>query len=257
MRRNWTIALGLVAVAAALALPGSAHPQALIIGTNGQTGDGDHIVAPVSVEQQSGDTRAAGNAGFGTGSAATAGTRSGDDGGDAIVGCLDGAAATGDSALTGSAGNCGPGRGGAAKAGTERDDTIAGANLGCITLGLVRLTSGGTQAGSCRRAAGGSEGSPGEGGSAGGGSEGGDYSGGEGAEGGSGVLSGAAGSGGGNDSRRPGPGDSQGSGACGGFNQLASLAPGSLPAWLLALGALGAFASGALFARRRSSSTLG
>ena len=65
------IALALAVAATALALPGSALPQALIIGTSGQPGDGKHTVAPVSAEQQNGDTSVSANAGAGNGSAAT------------------------------------------------------------------------------------------------------------------------------------------------------------------------------------------
>jgi hypothetical protein len=64
--RRTKIALALTVVVTALALPGSALPQALIIGTNGQPGDGKHTVAPVSAEQQNGDTSISANAGAGT-----------------------------------------------------------------------------------------------------------------------------------------------------------------------------------------------
>jgi hypothetical protein len=256
VKRTWTIAFALAIVVAALALPGSALSQALIIGTNGQPGDGDHTVAPVSVEQQNGDTSASAEAGSDNGSAATAGTQNGDDGGNAVVGCIDGAAATGDSALTGSAGNCGSGDGGSAKAGTTKDDTNAGAGLGCIALGLVGATNGDAQAGSCEESGGGggggdSGGGPGSGGddSGGGGGSGGGPD-----DGGSGATSHSAGSAG-PGSGGSGSGGGQGSGLCGGISELASLTgPGSVPVWMLALGTLGAFASGVLFARRRSDS---
>jgi hypothetical protein len=101
-------------VFAALALPGSALPQALILDTNGQTGDGSHSVAPVAVSQGNDDATASADAGSGSGSAATAGTQGGDDGGTASVGCANGAGTAGDSELDGSAGNCGSGGGGAA-----------------------------------------------------------------------------------------------------------------------------------------------
>jgi len=251
------IALALAVVVTALALPGSALPQALIIGTNGQPGDGKHTVAPVSAEQQNGDTSFSANAGAGNGSAATASTQNGDDGGNAVVGCIDGAAATGDSALTGKAGNCGSGGGGAAKAGSTRDDTSAGAGLGCIAVGAVGLTNGDAQAGSCKGAGGDND--PGDGLSAGGsGSDGGGSGGGD-ADDGSGSTSDSAGSASPGGSGGSGPGGGgQGSGPCGAFTQLAGLAgPGSVPVWMLLLGALGAFVSGVFFARRRSPSPLG
>jgi hypothetical protein len=256
--RRTKIALALAVVVTALALPGSALPQALIIGTNGQPGDGKHTVAPVSAEQQNGDNGVSANAGAGNGSATTASTQNGDDGGNAVVGCIDGAAATGDSALTGKAGNCGSGGGGAAKAGTTRDDTNAGAGLGCIVVGAVRLTNGDAEAGSCK-GAGGGDNDPGDGpGSGGGGSDGGGSGGGD-TDDGSGSTSDSAGSATPGGSGGSGPGDGgQGSGPCGAFTQLAGLAgPDSVPVWMLVLGALGAFVSGVLFARRRSASPVG
>ena len=63
MRRKMTIASALAVVLTALALPGSALPQALTIGTNGQAGDGSHSVAPVNIEQGNGDTNASASAG--------------------------------------------------------------------------------------------------------------------------------------------------------------------------------------------------
>jgi hypothetical protein len=254
--RRTKIAWALAVVVTALALPGSALPQALILGTNGQPGDGKHTVAPVSAEQKNGDTSVSANAGAGNGSAATASTQNGDDGGNAVAGCIDGAAATGDSALTGKAGNCGSGGGRAAKAGTTRDDTNAGAGLGCTAVGAVGLTNGDAQAGSCERAGGND---PGEGpGTGGGGSVGGGSGGGD-ADDGSGSTGDSAGSASPGGSGGSGPGGGgQGSGPCGAFTELAGLAgPGSVPVWMLVLGALGAFVSGVFFARRRSPSPLG
>jgi hypothetical protein len=163
--------------------------------------------------------------------------------------------ATGTPALTGKAGNCGSGGGGAAKAGTTRDDTNAGAGLGCIAVGAVRLTNRNAEAGSCKGAGGGNDPGACAGGSGSdeGGSGGGD------ADDGSGSTSDSAGSASPGGSGGSGPGGGgQGSGPCGGFTQLAGLAgPGSVPVWMLVLGALGAFVSGVFFARRRSPSPLG
>ena len=158
MRGTRTIAWALAVVFAALALPGSALPQALIVGTNGQAGDGSHSVAPVAVSQGNDDATASADAGSGSGSAATAGTQNGDGGGTAVVGCVDGAAAAGDSGLDGSAGNCGSGGGGAGSAQTQNGDTGALAGLGCIALGLTGSTSGTAGVGSCRASGDGSDG---------------------------------------------------------------------------------------------------
>ena len=253
VRGTRTIAVALAVVFAALALPASALPQALTVETNGQTGDGSHSVAPVAVSQGNDEANAAADAGSGSGSAATAGTQSADDGGTAAVGCVDGAATAGDSGLDGSAGNCGSGRGGAAAADTQNGDTGALAGLGCIALGLFGSTSGTAGVGSCKAFEDGSDG--GGGGSSGddGGPDG--SAGGQGSEDGSGSTAGPSGS-----SSETGPGgsgsggrDDGGSGPCESITQLAGLAgPGSVPLWMLLLGGLASFASGTLFARRRS-----
>jgi len=239
VRRKTTIASALAVVLTALALPGSALPQALTIGTTGQAGDGSHSVAPVNIEQGNGDVNASASAGSGNGNAATAGSQKSGDGGTAEAGCVDGAAGNSDSTLTAGVGNCGSGRGGAAQAGTAKDDTNALAGLGCIVLDLAGSATGGS--GRRGGSGGGDDGSGGAGGDAGsGGAD--ESSTGSGADG-SGTPNGGSGDG------QTSPG-----GPCGSFTQLAGLSgPGSMPLWALVVGALAAFAGGAFFARRRPS----
>ena len=251
--RTRTIALALAVVIAALALPGSALPQALTIGTDGQAGDGSHSVAPISLAQENGDSNVAANAGSGDGNAATAGAQNSDGGGTAAVGCADGTAGTGGSGLSASAGNCGSGGGGrAAGAGTDNGDANAIAGLGCIARGLIGSTNGDAQVGSCRDAdtpgggdTGGGDGNSGDDGSPGSGGGSGDEPGAaSGSSAGPDAQGGSDGPGGQN------PGDK---GPCGSFTQLAGFGgPGTMPLWMLALGVVAAFAGGALFARRRS-----
>jgi hypothetical protein len=71
VRGTRTIAVAFAAAFAALALPGSALPQALTVETNGQAGDGSHSVAPVAVSQGNDEANASAEAGSGSGSAAT------------------------------------------------------------------------------------------------------------------------------------------------------------------------------------------
>jgi hypothetical protein len=254
VRRTWSVAPALTIVMAALALPAPALPQALIIGTTSQPGNGELTVSPFVAEQQNDDTTVSASAGSDSGSAATARTQDGDDRVSVIVGCIDGTVAHGDSALTGSAGNCRSGSGRAAKADTTRDDPTAGAGLGCITLSLVGLTSGSAQAGSCEGATRGDD-------SGGGPGSGGDDSGDDGGSGGTaggGVAGESAGSAGPNGFRGSSSGGGEASSPCSRFNELASLTgPGSVPVWMLALGTLVAFASGAVLTRRRSGSSAG
>jgi hypothetical protein len=261
MRRR-TIIFVVLVVLAALVLPGSARPQALIIGTDGEAGDGSHFVSPIKAEQKNGDTAVAADVGSGNGSAATAGTQSNGNGGQATVGCAGGTASNDGSTLDASAGNCG-GDGRAAGADAGRDQTGALAGVGCVDLGLGGSASGGLQVGSCKGARGGEAGGPGGGSGSGGSNRVGGASGGGGPSGGDGTSgsgsdTGGSSTGGAGGTAAPngsgGTGQGNDSGLCGPIQELAGLTgPGAVPLWLLVLCAVGAFAGGLMFARRDAS----
>jgi hypothetical protein len=244
VKRLRIIMVALVVILAALAFAAAARPQALIVDTAGQTlGDGSHTVAPIDVAQENGDTTAAVSAGHGTGSAAQAAARNGDDSVTATVGCIDAAASSGDLAGSASLRNCdgasAVGSGGGA--GLDNGAVGGGLDLSCLTAALDGPTSLGAQLGAC-------EGAAGDGGDDtdepdDGGGVAGDEAG--------GVLGEQAGG----QFDESGSGDGQGGEEpCGTFDQMAGLAgPGSLPLWLFGLVALGGFGLGTFRARRRSS----
>jgi hypothetical protein len=247
------IAFAALVLIAALALPGSALPQALTIGTEGRAGDGSHFVAPIGAHEQSGNSAVAADAGAGSGSAASAGGQNGDDGASAALGCVDGTAVNGDSTLDATAGDCG-GSGSAAGAGANRDKTDADGRIGCVDLGLTGSTSGSLEAGSCESTA---ESAPagGPGGNGGGSNSHGESSDENASEAGAGVAGTNAGTGN-RDSAAPersggSGGQRSDSGLCGSIRDLAGLSrPGSVPLWMLTLCTMGAFAAGLLLARR-------
>jgi hypothetical protein len=237
------IMVALVAVLTALAFAAAARPQALIVDTTGQTlGDGAHTVAPIDVAQENGDTKAAASVGHGTGSAAQAAARNGDDGVKAIVGCIDAAASSGDLGASASFGNCAGGStvGGGGGAGVDNGTTGGGLDLGCLTAGLEGSTTLGLQLGACEGTAGDGDGTdePNDGGGVAGDEAG-------------GVLGEQAGG----QLDESGSGEGQGNEEpCGTFDQMAGLGgPGSLPMWLFGLVALGGFGLGTFLTRRRSS----
>jgi hypothetical protein len=244
VKRLRIIMVALVVVLAALAFAAAARPQALIVDTAGQTlGDGSHVVAPIDVAQENGDTKAAVSAGHGAGSAAQAAARNGDDSVTATVGCIDAAASSGDLAGSASLGNCDGGSavGGGGGAGLDNGATGGGLDLGCLTAALDGPTSFGAQLGACEGTAGdGGDGTdePNDGGGVAG-----DEAGGVLGEQAEGQLD--------ESGSDEGQGDEE---PCGTFDQMAGLAgPGSLPLWLFGLVALGGFGLGTFRARRRSS----
>jgi hypothetical protein len=244
VKRLRIVIVALVAVCSALALAAAARPQALIVDTAGQTvGDGTHTVAPVDVAQENGDTQAAASVGHGTGSAAQADARNGDDSVTAVVGCIDAAASIGDLGASASLGNCAGGStvGGGGGAGVDNGATGGGLDLGCLSAALEGSTSLGAQLGACEGSAGGGDDGTDEPGEGGGGVAG---------EEAGGVLDEQAGG----ELGESGSGEDEGSEPCGTFEQMAGLAgPGSLPMWLFGLVALGGFGLGTFLARRRSS----
>jgi hypothetical protein len=236
--------VALVAVLAALALAAAARPQALSVNTAGETvGDGSHMVAPIDVAQENGDTQVAASIGHGTGSAAQADAQNGDDRVTATVGCIDAAASSGDLGASASLGNCDGGStvGGGGGAGVDNGATGGGLDLGCLTAALDGTPSAGLQLGACE----GSAGDDGEGTD-----EPGDGDGGVAGDEAGGVLDEQAGG----ELDESGSGEGQGDEEpCGTFEQMAGFAgPGSLPLWLFGLVALGGFGLGTFVTRRRS-----
>jgi hypothetical protein len=233
MNRLRIVMVALVVVFAALALAAAARPQALSVGTAGQTiGDGSDTVALIGVAQENGDTKAAASMGDGTGSAVQADAQSGDDSVTATVGCVDAAASSGDLGAPASLGNC------------EGGSTVGGGglDLGCLTAALDGTPSAGLQLGACG-------GPAGEGGN--GTEEPNDDDGGVAGDETGGELGEQAGGGLGESGSSEGQGDEE---PCGTFDQMAGFAgPGSLPVWLFGLVALCGFGLGTLLARRRSS----
>jgi hypothetical protein len=245
MKRLRIVMVALVVVFAALALAAAARPQALSVGTAGQTiGDGSDTVALIGVAQENGDTKAAASMGDGTGSAVQADAQSGDDSVTATVGCVDAAASSGDLGASASLGNCEGGStvGGGGGARVDNGATGGGLDLGCLTAAVDGTPSAGLQLGACG-------GPAGEGGN--GTEEPNDDDGGVAGDETGGELGEQAGGGLGESGSSEGQGDEE---PCGTFDQMAGFAgPGSLPVWLFGLVALGGFGLGTLLARRRSS----
>lgn len=253
MNRKRTILAASLAIVAALLFAGAAQPQALILDTEGQAGDNSQVVEPITASQESGDTSVAVSAGEGDGSAATADVQKDADGGDAVVGCIDGSATSGDNGGSAGIGNCG-GSGSAASGGLDNETAGGGGAtaLGCIFAELFGATEGGAQVGSCEAAGGGNGG--GDNGNGGrdndnpggdnGSGNGGDESGVAGAEagGGAGAEGGTA----------PGGGGQGGGEPCATFEQASALTgSGAAPFWALGVAAVGAFGLGRIFSRRR------
>jgi hypothetical protein len=248
VNKKRTILVASLAILAALLFAGAAQPQALIVGTDGQAGDNTGTLEAVTASLESDDATASASAGEGQGSAATVGVENGTDSGNAVVGCVDVAAASGDSGGSTSVGNCG-GDGSAGSAslgnGTAGGTGGAGFDLGCIVADLFGVGSGGAQVGSCEEGAvgGGDE----EGGAAG------DIGGNADQDQGSGAAGAEAGAGAGieGDSRA---GGGQGDGEpCATFAQTSGLTgSGALPFWALGVAAIAAFGLGTVFAMRRT-----
>jgi hypothetical protein len=250
VNKKRTILVVSLAILAALLFAGAAQPQALIVGTDGQAGDAKGTLGAVRASLENDDATASVSAGEGQGSAATADVRNGTDSGNAVVGCVDASAASGDDGGSANVGNCGgDGTAGSASLGSSTAGAAGGAgfDLGCIVAEVFGVGSGGAQVGSCEEETGG--GGDEEGGAAGdiGGNADEDQgSGAAGAE--AGVSAGAgvegdSGSGGGQGDAEP----------CATFAQTSALTgSGALPFWALGVAAIAAFGLGTVFARRRT-----
>jgi hypothetical protein len=253
VNRKRTILVASFVILAALIFVGTALSQALIAGTGGLAGDNSQTVEPVSASQEDDDTSASVSAGHGDGEAATVDAQKDTDGGDAVVGCIDGSVANGNDGGSASIGNCGGS--GSTASGVLDNGTAGGggsAGLGCIVAELFGDTEGGAQVGSCDASGGGNGGGGGDNG----GNPGGDNGSGNGNGDalGSGVAGAETGGGAGNEGGT-GPGGGQGGGdePCATFQQASALTgSGALPFWALGAAAIAAFGLGTVFARRRT-----
>jgi hypothetical protein len=251
VNKKRTILAASLAILAALLFAGAAQPQALIVGTEGQAGDNSQVLEPVTASLGNDDASGSASVGEGQGSAATADVQKDTDSGNAVVGCIDASAASGDNGGSLSVGNCGgDGSAGGASLGDGAAGGVGGAgiDLGCIVADLFGVGSGGAQVGSCEDGAGnGGGGADEEGGAAG------DIGGNADEDQGSGVAGADAGAGAGvdgGDGSEGGQGDGE---PCGTFAQTSALTgSGVLPLWVLGVAAIAAFGLGTVFARRRT-----
>lgn len=259
MNKKQTILVASLAILAALLFAGAAQPHSLIVGTDGQAGENSQSLEAVTASLENDDTSAAASAGEGQGSAATADVQKGTDGGDAVVGCIDASAASGENGASASVGNCGgDGSAGGASLGNGTAGGAGGAGLdvGCVVAELFGVGSGGAEVGSCEEGAGDGTGGGDEEGGAAGDEEGsavGDIGGNADEDQDDGVAGADAGAGAGVEGSE-GSGDGQGDGGepCATFAQTSALTgSGTLPFWALGVAAIAAFGLGTVFARRR------